>query len=106
MENELSKKFKIEVPTRMQTLRANAKITQKQMAERLGVTKTYISNLERGVTKLPAHILYSYCEILHVSPNKMLGYSGDNQMIPDGYSDLSNDKKKLITDIINAMGDQ
>lgn len=52
--------FAYMIPARMQNYRANANITQKTMAEKLGVSKTYISNIERGKTKLPADILLGY----------------------------------------------
>ncbi len=65
-------KFKYLVPYRMQTYRRSQGITQAEMAKRIGVTQTYISNIERGITKLPAHILDEYCNILDIPADQFL----------------------------------
>lgn len=96
--------FSRTVSTKMQNLRANAGITQKDMAKQLNVSKTYISNIERGITKLPAYLLLQYCEILHVSPNKVIGYEMDDaEQILDDIHSLSELQIHIIKDIIKEF---
>ena len=50
------------------------KITQSDMAERLSLTRTSISNIERGKQKAPLSLIYMYClevnkEITDILPN-------------------------------------
>jgi transcriptional regulator with XRE-family HTH domain len=43
------------------------KITQDQLAERIGVTRTSVTNIEAGSQKLPLHLLYRICEVLNLN---------------------------------------
>ena len=98
--------FKYKIPYRMQETRSNAHISQKQMAQLLGVSKTYISNIENGRTKLPADILLGYCKILKVPPEHFLKYTGDNPELPEGYLALSEEAKALIREMITLLNQQ
>ena len=86
-----SDKFRHTVPARMQAIRKKQKISQESMAKRLGVSKTYISNIERGVTKLPAHILDDYSRELGVPVEELLA------------DDKAAKASSMITDIISAV---
>lgn len=66
--------FSMTVSYRMQEFRRDRKITQKEMAAMLGVSTTYISNIERGATDIPAYILLQYCKILEVTPNALYDF--------------------------------
>lgn len=100
------KLFSIEIPYRMQSFRIQANITQKDMAKKLGVSKTYISNIERGKTKLPAAILLGYCNILGVSPNVMFKYPQDSGLFNENFELLPDDMKEHINGIIKAYLDK
>ena len=86
-----SDKFRHTVPARMQAIRKQQKISQESMAKRLGVSKTYISNIERGITKLPAHILDDYSRELGVPMDLLLADKEDGA------------EPSVVTDIISAV---
>ena len=65
-------RYKYTIPPRMQAYRKQKGVTQKKMAELLGVSTTYISNIEQGVNKLPLWVLDKYCEVLKIPVEDML----------------------------------
>lgn len=52
------------IGNRIQQKRKAHNITQEQMAEHLNVTPGYISQIERGVTKINLDTLSSICDVL------------------------------------------
>ena len=58
-------------------------LTQKQLAERLGITDKAISKWENGVTMPDTSIMLELCDILGISVNELL--SGEKM-------DMENDK--------------
>lgn len=65
----------------MRILRAKSKLTQKQLAERIGVTQTYISRIERGeIEGLTIGKLLKLADALKVTPTtlleRLLNYKG------------------------------
>lgn len=46
--------------------------TQQDLADRIGLERTSITNIERGKQKLPLHVLFGICEALDVTPNDVL----------------------------------
>lgn len=57
----------------LQYYRESAKVTQQEMADECGLSKNYISALERGVNKCNVQTLIGYCRKLNVTPNELLG---------------------------------
>lgn len=56
------------VTLNLQALRANKHMSQQDLADKLGVSKTYISDIERGVTKPKNNLmLYSLAYIFGVN---------------------------------------
>lgn len=65
----------IELGKRLKRLRLEAKMTQGQLADRVGVLRTSITNMESGKQKPPLSTLYSLClelgvEIVELLPSK------------------------------------
>ena len=56
--------------------RERAKLTQDELAQRVGLTRTSISNIESGRQKIQVHMLYALAEALHVSADTLLPLSG------------------------------
>ena len=63
--------------------RKEVNLTQKQLAERLGITVKAISKWENGVTMPDTSIMLELCDILGISVNELL--SGEKM-------DMENDK--------------
>ena len=51
-------------------------MTQKQLAERIGVSNSRVSNWEQGLNRPDADILAAVCVALDVSPSLLLGIRG------------------------------
>lgn len=57
----------------MKMLRINMRLTQKQLADRIGVTQVYISKIERGdIGGLTIAKLIKLADALKVTPNELL----------------------------------
>lgn len=68
--------------------RRELKITQKEIAETIGVTDKYISNLETGKRNVNLELIAQFCEILNVTPDYFL---------------LGNIKKDIDSNIIDEL---
>lgn len=49
-----------------------ARLTQAELAEMVGLERTSITNIERGNQKVPLHVLYRICEALRVSVSDVI----------------------------------
>lgn len=63
---------KEDIATKLRQARLQANMTQKQVADRIGMTYQAISNYERGKTKVESDILVKLCEIYGVSVPEVL----------------------------------
>jgi len=67
MFNELS------VSENVHKYRKNARLSQNQLSEKAGVSRTFISDLERGANKLPSiNILCRLAEALNISVDNLI----------------------------------
>ena len=57
---------------RIQQYRVRAKLTQKELAEKLGCTSQHMSAIERGVKIPKLETFLDLCNILQVQPNLLL----------------------------------
>lgn len=60
---------------RIKDLRAEIGMKQTDLAERLGVVRTSISNYENEVNQLDPPTIQRLCEIFHVTADYLLGFS-------------------------------
>ena len=71
MKNKESKKY--EIGNRIRKYREAGHLSQKQLAEILGVSNSRVSNWEQGLNRPDADILAEMCVALDVSPSLLLG---------------------------------
>ena len=64
---------KYEIGNRIRKYREECNMTQKQLAERIGVSNSRVSNWEQGLNRPDADILAAVCVALDVSPSLLLG---------------------------------
>jgi transcriptional regulator with XRE-family HTH domain len=57
---------------RVRAAREQAKRSQGELAQRVGLTRTSITNIERGRQKIQVHTLYAIAEALNVRPDALL----------------------------------
>jgi len=55
------------------------RMTQAELAQLVGLERTSITNIEKGVQKVPLHILYRVCEVFNVDIIAVLPKLGDVQ---------------------------
>lgn len=61
------------IGVRIGELRKERGLTQKELAERLGVTQPVVSDYENDVIRLPADVAVALARILAVSTDELLG---------------------------------
>ena len=66
-------KPKYELGNRIKRLRKELGISQKELAERIGVSNSRVSNWEQGINRPDADILSNLCSALQTSPSLLLG---------------------------------
>ena len=58
---------------RLKEVRQMRGVTQAELAEKLGVTQSLVSQFERGEVRLYADVLVAIAKVLRVSPLRLLG---------------------------------
>lgn len=88
-------------------------LTQKQLAEKLGVKNSAVSNWEKGLNSINIDTLHTVCKVFNVSINDMFGSfsnankttksppanSADGQLV-ELFKLLSDDNKEKITELL------
>lgn len=73
--------MKYEIGSRIRKYRKELGLTQEQLAETIGVTKSRISNWEQGINRPDADILADLSKALNVSPSILLDvYLSDDEL--------------------------
>ena len=81
--------MKYEIGSRIRKFRKETGLTQEQLAEMIGISKSRISNWEQGINRPDADILAELCKALKVSPSVLL----DVHLTDD---ELNEQEKKLV----------
>ena len=90
----------------LQRYRESAKITQQEIADATGLTKNYISSIERGVHKCNAQTFIAYAKKCGVSLDEMAGLvpkSKLNRKLAQKLSDMSEDEQERALKILELM---
>lgn len=69
---------------RIRHLRKDKKMTQEQLAERLGITRATINSYERGSAYPSAEILYKMCIVLDTTSDYLMGLENKRKISVDG----------------------
>ena len=64
--------MKYEIGNRIRKYREDRKLSQKELAELIGVSNSRVSNWEQGINRPDANILAEICRALQVSPSELL----------------------------------
>ena len=72
-------RMRYEIGSRIRKYREENNLSQKQLAEKIGVSNSRVSNWEQGLNRPDADILAAICMALDVSPSLLLGiqFTGD-----------------------------
>ena len=94
---------------RIKAKRKAAGKTQEQLAEKLSVTVGYVSQLERGVTKISLDTLSEICSVLHCDMSFFVSVTatGENTYLQSEwmgkYAALTQTQKRIVLDIIDVL---
>ncbi len=61
--------------TRVRAMRRQMGLTQEELAEKLGISASFLGHIERGTRVASLETLVSLCNVLHVSPMYLLAAS-------------------------------
>jgi transcriptional regulator with XRE-family HTH domain len=95
-QDELVRRFYEEVGRRLRRARTNAGLTQLQVAERVGLSRASIANIEAGRQQFPLHVLILLADALNVSGHELL----PNQRV------FVNDPSRLEADLIEGLDEE
>ena len=85
----------------LKMLRQKAGLTQKQLAERLWISKATVSYYEQSLRCPSPEILIKLSKIFHVSTDFLLGMEDKKQTLD--VTDLSDEDINLLQDIIKRL---
>lgn len=83
--------------------RMRLKLTQDQLADRVGLSRTSITNIEKGRQKVLIHHLIHLAESLQVSPEALLPPIGMPQIPPDIEQRLDSDLRDKEKDWVRRI---
>lgn len=90
----------VDFGTRLKSLRTQMGLTQKQLAERLGVTKSVVSYYELQERYPSPEILGKLARIFHVSTDYLLGVEMSQYL---DISDLDDEDKLLLQHTVSVL---
>lgn len=97
------------IGSRIKVARKRKDMTQEMLAERLDVSVGYVSQVERGITKISLDLLASISDILECDIAELVRASSTtsenylSREITQNYDKLSNKERKLVDGIIKLI---
>ncbi|MED4061673.1 helix-turn-helix transcriptional regulator [Priestia megaterium] len=64
---------------RLKALRKTRKMTQEELADEMGISKTSVVNYEGGTRKVPLELIIKFAEYFNVSMDDLMGINVTNQ---------------------------
>ena len=62
---------------RVRACRKGKDITQEELAQRVGISASFMGHVERGTRVLSVETLVKLCEVLGITPDALLGFGGE-----------------------------
>ena len=94
---------------RIKAARKNKSLTQEQLAEQLSVTVGYVSQLERGITKINLDMLARISDILNCDISCFLNGTVSNSSdylrneFLEKFDRLSQERKRMVIEMIDVI---
>lgn len=90
----------VDMGNKLKTLRIENKMTQKQVADRIGLAISAVSSYESG-SRYPSYdVLIKLANMFHVSTDYLLNMTSKRTI---DISDLSEDEIELISQLVNKL---
>lgn len=103
------------LPENLRKYRKLAGLKQEELAQKLGKTRSVISNWEKGINRPDADTIAKICAILKVTPNELLGWDEEENEAKEEEKDditiaahiegenLTEEEQKEIEDFIQFV---
>ncbi len=89
---------------KLNEIRKELKLTQRELAEKIGVSRAQVSNIEQGTRVITARIERDLITYLNVNPEWLK--TGEGNIILDKYSDFNLDtKEREFLDLYESLDD-
>jgi transcriptional regulator with XRE-family HTH domain len=83
-------------------LATRPKLTQDQLGQKIGLSRTSITNIEKGRQKIFLHILAGIASVLGVPLNQLLPPEPATKRMDSKFSHLSGPEQTFVTSVIRA----
>ena len=90
----------IDLGNRIRLCRQGAKMTQEQLAEKMGVCTSFIGHIERGTRVTSLETMVSLCNVLDVSMDYLLAKSLNNNYEKDMPLGLSEREQERLSEFL------
>ena len=96
---------------RVRTLRRQLKLTQEELAEKVGISASFMGHIERGTRVASLETLVALCITLHVTPQYLLSASLTpyDQYMPSGITQENRNRLseflRMAQDTLNNWND-
>ena len=94
-----------DLPEKLQTLRLKYGYSQKQVAEKLGISSSIVSGYETGERTPSTDVLLSLSSIYHCSTDYLLGKDSKNPPIILDVEGLTDNQIQAIQNLIDTIKD-
>ena len=91
-----------ELGRRVRQQRTMCGYTQEELAEKSGISCSFVGHIERGEKKFSIGTLVALCNAMKISPNYLLQDSLDQQVLNDSV-DVGQKNKALFDDMMNLL---
>ena len=95
----------IDLGNRIRSSRQSARLTQEQLAEKMGVCTSFIGHIERGTRVTSLETLVTLCNVLNVSMDYLLAKSLTNNYEKDMPLGLSDREKDRLSEFLRMAQD-
>ena len=89
--------------TNIRNFRIKSNLTQYELAEKLGISQTYLSSMEKGKRTPPLEVVLSLFEIFNTTPNELFGYESETKPPLPQEETLPAHLEKLIEQKVREM---
>lgn len=90
---------------RIRSLRRSQKLTQEELAEKLGISASFMGHLERGSRIASIDTLVALCNTLNVSPQYLLEASLSDDIEAHMPASLNSEERARLSDFLRLAND-
>jgi len=91
-----------ELGRRVRQQRTMCGMTQEELAEKSGISCSFVGHIERGEKKFSIGTLVALCNAMQISPNYLLQDSLDQEVLNNSV-DIGKQNKALFDDIMSVL---